>query len=134
MLASDEKITPTVNVSNVQIQKPIKTYRIQIYDSPIFTVTKDNVNVHIILDTGATASLITMNKAKELRLNVMPTSHKAVQVDGVSNLKVLGEVHTQFYRGKLTFQFSGLVVGGTNLTHWDGQIGLNISTIFIAYT
>ena len=44
-------------------------------------------------------------------------------------MKVLGEVHTQFYRGKLTFQFSGLVVenlgtdvlGGTNF-HSDNDI------------
>ena len=68
--------------------------------------------IHIVLDTGATASLISLAKAMELKLKILPTVHRAVQVDGVSNLKVLGEVHTEFSRGTLVLHFSGLVVNG----------------------
>ena len=53
---------------------------------------------------------MSLSKAKELKLKILPTTHKSVQVDGVSDLKVLGEIHTDFQRGKLTFQFSRLVV------------------------
>ena len=127
-------MAPIVNVSNVKIQQPIRTNRVSIYESPIFTVTKDNIQIHIILDTGATASLITLAKAKELQLSINPTSHKAVQVDGVSDLKVLGEVHTHFYRGQIQLQFSGLVVnhlgtdvlGGTNF-HTENDIYCRMS-------
>ena len=48
--------------------------------------------------------------AKLLNLHVKKTSHKAVQVDGESQLPVLGEVHTTFSRGALKLHFSGLVV------------------------
>ena len=78
--------------------------------------------VHCVLDSGATASLISLRKAQELKLKIWPTVHTAVQVDGVSGLKVLGEVHTEFTRGNLVLHFSALVVnklgtdvlGGTN--------------------
>ena len=78
--------------------------------------------MHLVLDTGATASLMSLEKAKELNLKILPTVHKAVQVDGVSGLKVLGEVHTEFQRGDLTFQFSGLVVNrlGTDVLAGTG--------------
>ena len=78
--------------------------------------------VHCVLDSGATASLISLKKVQELKLKIWPTIHTAVQVDGISGLKVLGEVHTEFTRGNLTLYFSALVVnklgtdvlGGTN--------------------
>ena len=78
--------------------------------------------VHCVLDSGATASLISLQKVRDLKLKVWPTVHTAVQVDGISGLKVLGEVHTEFQRGNLTLYFSALVVnklgtdvlGGTN--------------------
>ena len=38
------------------------------------------------------------------------TSHRAVQVDGESQLPVLGEAHTTFSRGPIKLHFSGLVV------------------------
>ena len=78
--------------------------------------------VHIVLDSGATASLICAPEAERLKLKIWPTLHRAVQVDGVTGLKVLGEVHTEFRRGDLTLTFDALVVnklgtlvlGGTN--------------------
>ena len=66
--------------------------------------------VHCVLDSGATASLISLRKVQELKLKIWPTIHTAVQVDGVSGLKVLGEVHTEFTRGALVLYFSALVV------------------------
>ena len=45
--------------------------------------------VHIVLDSGATASLICAPEAERLKLKIWPTLHRAVQVDGVTGLKVL---------------------------------------------
>ena len=64
-------------------------------------MTYSKHTVHCVLDSGATASLISVRKAQELKLKIWPTVHTAVQVDGVSGLKVLGEVHTEFARGHL---------------------------------
>ena len=36
--------------------------------------------------------------------------HTAVQVDGTSNLKVMGEIHFVFTRNECKLKFSGLVV------------------------
>ena len=82
---------PTVTVNKSEV---IKIRRINIYESPIFSVTFRNKTIHIVLDTGATASLISLAKVKELKLKILPTVHRAVQVGGVADLKVLGEVHT----------------------------------------
>lgn len=95
------------------------------------SVTHKDKTVHIVLDTGATASLISLAKANELKLKILPTIHRAVQVNGVSDLKVLGEIHTEFQRGNLGLQFSALVVnvlgadllGGTNF-HKENDIYL----------
>ena len=120
MLASDVKIALTKTIE--QDKDIIQIRRINIYQSPILTVNHKEKIAHIVLDTGATASLISLQKAKELNLKIEPTVHSAIQVDGVSGLKVMGEIHTQFHRGKTVLQFSGLVVnrlgtdilGGTN--------------------
>ena len=48
--------------------------------------------------------------ANLLNLHIYKTGHRAVQVDGESQLPVLGEVHTSFTRGANTLHFSGLVV------------------------
>ena len=116
-------------ISQPNKNKVIKIRKINIYESPILTVNCNLKPAHIVLDTGATASLISFAKARELKLKILPTSHCAVQVDGVSDLKVLGEVHTEFSRGNLILQFSGLVVnelgtdilGGTNF-HKENDI------------
>ena len=112
MLASEIKEAPTIDNQEI-----IKIRRINIYDSPILTVSKGNHTLHLVLDTGATASLMSQEKASELNLQVLPTQHRAVQVDGISGLKVIGEVHTEFTRNNIKLQFSGLVVNklGTDI-------------------
>ena len=91
-------------------QPVVRISRVNIHESPILAVTYLGKTVYLVLDTGATASLITLKKVKSLNLQIYRTSHKAIQVDGESPLPVLGEVHTTFYRGGLKLTFSGLVV------------------------
>ena len=57
MLASDVIEAPT-NIDSEKIENVITIRRINICDSPILTVSKGNHQVHLVLDTGATASLI----------------------------------------------------------------------------
>ena len=95
---------------------------VSVYESPILACSCNETTIYIVLDSGATCSLVSLSKARQLGLTISKTYHKAVQVDGRSPLQVVGEVHTQFYRGSLTLAFSGLVIaematdiiGGTN--------------------
>ena len=86
---------------------------LNIYDSPILAVTfTESHTIYLILDTGATTSLAKETKVKALGLKIHPTAHRAVQVDGKSTLKVVGEIHTCFTRGATVLTFSALVVSG----------------------
>ena len=89
----------------------VKINRVNITESPILACSAaSNRTIYLLLDTGATASIMTQRMASILNIIVYKTSHKAVQVDGESQLPVLGEVHTVFYRGSIKLHFSGLVV------------------------
>ena len=83
---------------------------VNIYESPILACTYNQTTVYIVLDSGTTCSLISLSKAHQLGLAVAKTSHRAVQVDGLSPLSVVGEVHIQLHRGSTTLSFSGLVI------------------------
>ena len=85
--------------------------KINIYDSPILAALSTcGKTLYLALDSGATASLITAKKANQLNLKIYKTNHKAVQVDGITDLKILGEVHTIFKRGDIELYFDALVV------------------------
>ena len=113
--------------------------RIRVYESPILACSHGNQTVYIVLDYGATCSLMSLHTANKLNLPIKKTTHKAVQVDGQSALKVLGEVCTQFSRGSIPLHFSGLVVeqmaadilGGTNF-HIENDICCRMSKGTIA--
>ena len=85
--------------------------RVNIYLSPILTaLAPNNQTVYAVIDTGAQASLITLRKTNQLNLKIFKTNHTAVCVDGVTNLKILGEVHTTISRNDQILYFDALVV------------------------
>ena len=115
---------------------PIIFPKINVYDSPILLVNNAaGVLIYILLDTGATTSLMRLDIAVKLNLKIIPTKHRVVQIDGELNLKVLGEVHTKFFRKGISVSFSGLVVnkmgtpvvGGTNF-HVENDITSRMAT------
>ena len=134
---------PSIEVRTAKIRQTssipsemIKINKVNIYDSPILAATAtNNKTIYLVLDTGAMASLITKKKADELNLQIHKTTHKAVQVDGETNLVVLGEVHTEFNRGPIKLVFSALVVNrmgtpilaGTNF-HVENDISSRMAT------
>merc|ERR1712096_189191 len=85
--------------------------------------------IHITIDGGATLSLLTLHEVNRLRMKLGKTSQTAVQADGLSGLKVVGEVHEYLERGSLKVIFEALVVeklsvsvlGGMN-TIYDNKI------------
>ena len=97
-------------LTQVSRDNVVRIHRVNITESPILACSCLSRTVYLLLDTGATASIITHKMAQLLNLPIYKTSHRAVQVDGESQLPVLGEVHTSFTRGSSTLYFSGLVV------------------------
>ena len=64
--ASDVKNAP-IDIEDLhEPEKVITIRRINIFDSPILSAWKGEQQVHLVLDTGATASLISQEKATEL--------------------------------------------------------------------
>ena len=82
-------------------------------DSGILTVFAGDKVANITIDSGATGNFIKKSVALFLGLKIEKNEQKAVQADGVSPLNVIGEVHYNFTRSKVVFEFDGLVV--TNL-------------------
>jgi len=76
----------------------------------------NNDTVHITIDGGATVSFIMLTKAKSLNMKILKTSQDAIQADGISQLKVVGEVHEIFHRNKINITFDALVCENLNGT------------------
>ena len=90
---------------------PLVLSKINVFDSPILTVkTIGGNDAHLVIDNGATSSLMEQNEPKTQNLAIHPTKHRVVQIDGESKLKVLGEVHTLYNRNGIFLPFHGLVV------------------------
>ena len=84
--------------------------RIDIETSPEIHVLCKNQPVSLVLDSGAESNLIAERCAKRLNAKVHHTKTCASQADGMSKLKVIGEVHIEFERFPHTFKFNGLVI------------------------
>ena len=110
--ADDTETSLTVKTCLAQVTpgSVVRIKRVNITESPILALSHHSRTVYLVLDTGATASIITLKMAKLLNLQIYRTGHSAVQVDGESQLPVLGEVHTTFSCGSQILHFSGLVV------------------------
>ena len=72
----------------------VTTSRINIEPSPQFNVKIGKTIVTMVMDTGATGSMISMDLCKVIGLQIFPSAHSATQADGDTSLKVIGEVHT----------------------------------------
>ena len=85
--------------------------RVNIGESPRFNVKLNKTMVTMLLDTGATGSMISLEMCEAANLRVYPSSHNATLADGDSKLQVVGEVHTSFLLDNyLTLPISAVVV------------------------
>ena len=82
------------DISQVTMETDVKVDRVNIRPSPRFNVKIRNTCVTMLLDTGATGSMISLDFCKMIGLQVYPSVHSAIQADGNSSLDVVGEVHT----------------------------------------
>ena len=63
----------------------IDVERVNIVESPKFNVKMNKVMVTMVLDTGATGSMISLELCELANLPVYPSNHSAIQADGNSH-------------------------------------------------
>ena len=90
--------------SNVQVR------RVDIRSSPVVDAEVGPTKSRLLLDDGAEANLVTRSKCVEIGAKILPTSQCAVQADGVTPLKTVGETHFAIKLSHHICKFSGLVV------------------------
>ena len=83
--------------------------KVDIMKSPVMYAKFQDHIVPLTLDSGAEADLMKKSCADRIGIKIYPTKGSASQADGLSNLKIVGEVHCQFKRGLHDFTFNGLV-------------------------
>ena len=94
--------TPTIAVSSEEVR------RVKCSISPYFFAFYMHHTVKIIVDTGATSTLISATFAKRVGINIQPTNHSARQLDK-TKISVAGEVKFTVSYGKLELHVEGLV-------------------------
>ena len=89
----------------------INVERVNIVESPQFNVKINSTMITMVLDTGATGSMISLELCQLANLKVYSSTHSAILADGDSKLKVVAEVHTSIIMdGYLKLPMSAVVV------------------------
>ena len=116
-----EEEQPVATQQTFRAVNVVRIRRINVYESPILSLSCNGTTIHVVIDTGATSSCITLDTSNRLELRVMPTLHTALMVDGGTPLDVAGELHTTYYRGKIPLTFSGLIVSSMSVDILGGN-------------
>ena len=111
--------------------------RVDIISSPCMEVDINTEEADVTLDTGAESNLIRKSEARRLKLDILPTTHRANMADGVSPMEIAGEVHFNATRicpatkRSHTFRFDGLVVKDLNCAILGGMPFMDRNDIYL---
>ena len=86
------------------------TRRVTTGKSPTFRAFSDSMPVIVTVDCGSESNMIRESTARRLNVTIKKTQHKAVQADGCSSMKVVGEICTTFLRDGIPLYFDAIVV------------------------
>ena len=86
------------------------TRRVQVKRSPSFDVFRGRHTVHVVVDSGAETNMIRESVARQIGARIVKTDHRAMQADGVTPLRVVGETRVVFSRGNNDIILEALVV------------------------
>ena len=78
--------------------------------SPHFKAFFGHHPVNLTLDTGAEISMIKTSIAKDIGAIIKKSNQTALQADGLTPLKIIGETHLTLSRGNKTLKLEALVV------------------------
>ena len=105
--------------------------RVQVQQSPCLYAFHECDTVCITIDSGATGNMMKASYARFLGVNVTTTKQLAKQADGLSPLKVVGEVHTSFTCDGHVLTFEGLVVENLDSDILAGMPFMEVNDIAI---
>ena len=108
--SSDYEVEATPDDSHSYRVKSSPTNRVSVKQSPHLKAFFDHHPLLLTLDTGAETSMIKTSVAKAIGASIQKTTQKALQADGVTQLKVVGEVHLTLSRSNLCLHLDALVV------------------------
>lgn len=100
----------SVSEGNVDDQQTCLARKVNVVQSPFLFAFFKEKSLKLTLDSGATTNMIKESYARNIGIPILPATQKATQADGVSNLKVIGEVHVNVMRGNKSFKLDALVV------------------------
>ena len=84
--------------------------RVDVVSSPCLWVKYGKHDVNLTLDTAAEADVMKLSFARKINAPICSTTVGAVNADGKTDLKTVGEVHLSFTWENLKLRFDGLVV------------------------
>ena len=84
--------------------------RVDVVSSPCLWVKYGKFDVNLTLDTAAEADVMKLSFAKKIGAPICTTTVGAVNADGKTDLKTVGEVHLSFSWENIKLRFDGLVV------------------------
>ena len=105
--------------------------RVQVRQSPYLDAFHNHNSVRITIDSGATGNMIRASTVQYLGLKYSNSSQLAHQADGLSPLKVIGEIRVSFMCGNHKLHFEGLVVENLDVDVLAGMPFMEVNDIAI---
>ena len=105
------KCGSTLQGKDIKIKKIQSSInRVDVVSSPCLWVKYGKHEVNLTLDTAAEADVMKLSFARKIGAPICSTTVGAVNADGKTDLKTVGEVHLTFSFENLRLRFDGLVV------------------------
>ena len=112
---SHDSMHENSSMINCNYIQPVPTQILSLHD-------KNNQDIHITLDSGATVSYVKLSVAKALNLKIRPNAQLSKLADGKTKMSSVGEVQEIFYRNDWSVKFHAIVtkelhadiIGGNN--------------------
>ena len=103
-----------INIAETELSESFvdpQIQKVQCDVSPFLYAFYKHQPTHVVLDTGATSSLVSRSYITSVDETIQPTKHSARSVDK-SSLKIHGEVHLTLTYSSITLPITALVVDG----------------------
>lgn len=107
------KLSPLLhpNLSMAPPQSKVSCNYIEPVPTQILSLKdKNDHDIHITLDTGATVSYIKLEVAKSYNLKIGPNAQLSKLADGKTKMPAIGEIDEHFYRNDWSVRFNAIVV------------------------
>ena len=114
--------------------------RVTVIRSPTLPVRFGKFTTELLIDTGSESSLIHIDEARRLRLDIKPNTIQIPSTADFTEMDVAGEARAVFSRGDLKFKFDALVINkvsspiiGGNSFCWANDITVRSKKVELTF-